>query len=394
MPGEVLESFIRQYIEAQDLPVVSFAWQGGEPTLLGIDFFKKVIELQRRYGQGKKIENCFQTNGILLDDEWGEFLAENSFLIGLSIDGPAQFHDRFRVFKGGQPTFEKVMRGRNTLEKHGVEFNTLTCVQKHNSGYPLEIYRFLKEISQGFMQFIPIVERRVKDSHEGEITLVSSEHPDEASVTEWSVNPLQYGKFLSAIFDEWVRNDVSKVYVQSFDVALEAWFQGSSSLCVFQETCGLALAIEHNGDLYSCDHYVYPENKLGNIMATPLAELVNSPGQSEFGERKKAGLPPYCLKCPVLFACRGECPKHRFMKTPDGDPGLNFLCRGYKHFFNHVDPYMRFMSGELRAGRPPANVMEWTRQNDLRETGKRRTGRNDPCPCGSGKKFKKCCGAG
>ncbi len=394
MPDEILESFIKQYIESQDVPVVSFAWQGGEPTLLGIEFFRKAVDLQTRYAGGKKIENCFQSNGILLDDAWGEFLSENNFLVGLSIDGPAEFHNRFRVYKGGQPTFEKVMQGRAVLVKHSVEFNTLTCVQKHNSEFPLEIYSFLKEISQGFMQFIPIVERRTHAGGEGGLTLISSEHPDEASVTDWSVNPLQYGKFLSAIFDEWVRNDVSKYYIQSFDVALEAWFQGSSSLCVFQETCGQAMAIEHNGDLYSCDHYVYPRNKLGNIADTPLSELVNSDQQKAFGNRKKEALPPYCIKCPFLFACRGECPKHRFVKSPDGDPGLNYLCKGYKHFFSHVDPFMRFMAGELRSGRAPANVMEWTRQNDLRESGKRRTGRNDPCPCGSGKKFKKCCGSG
>ena len=393
MKDEVLESFIKQYIESQDVPMVSFAWQGGEPTLLGTGFFKKAVKLQKQYAGGKKIENCFQTNGILLDDEWGEFLAENNFLVGLSIDGPREFHDRFRVDKGGQPSFDKVMKGREALVRNDVEFNTLTCVQKHNSEHPLEVYDFLREISQGFMQFIPIVERRINDPEVGELTLISSENPEEAAVTGWSTGPLQYGKFLTGIFDEWVRHDVSKYYGQIFDTSLEAWYQGASSLCVFQETCGMALAIEHNGDLYSCDHYVYPQNRLGNIMDTPLLDLVTSGQQQSFGQRKKDTLPTYCLDCPVLFACRGECPKHRFLKTPQGDPGLNYLCKGYKHFFSHIDPYMRFMAGELRAGRAPANVMEWTRERDLREAGKRHTGRNDPCPCGSGKKVKKCCGA-
>ena len=250
MNDEILESFIKQYIESQEVPAVSFAWQGGEPTLLGTNFFRKAVNLQKKYADGKKIENCFQTNGILLDDEWGEFLAEHHFLVGLSIDGPREFHDRFRVDKGGKPTFDRVMKGREYLERNSVEFNTLTCVQKHNSEHPLEVYRFLKEIGQGFMQFIPIVERRINNPEEGELTLISSEHLEEAAVTGWSTGPLQYGKFLSSIFDEWVRNDVSEYYVQIFDTALEAWYQGSSSLCVFQEKCGMALAIEHNGDLY------------------------------------------------------------------------------------------------------------------------------------------------
>jgi len=391
MPDEILETFIKQYIQGQDAPAVSFAWQGGEPTLLGVDFFRRAVQLQKKYSDGKKIENCFQTNGIRLDEEWGAFLAENKFLVGLSIDGPEEYHDRFRVDKGGKPTFAKVMAGREALVRNEVEFNTLTCVQSHNSGAPHQVYDFLKEIGQGFMQFIPIVERRVIEPQEGGLTLIASEDPDEAKVTEWSVRPLQYGKFLSAVFDEWVRKDVSSYYVQIFDTSLEAWYHGSSSLCVFQETCGKALAIEHNGDLYSCDHYVYPENRLGNIVETPLYELVSSEQQQLFGDRKRNRLPAYCLECPVLFACHGECPKHRFIKTPDGEPGLNYLCRGYKHFFKHIDPWMRYMAGELREGRAPANVMEWTRQRDLKAAGKRRPGRNDPCPCGSGKKYKKCC---
>ncbi|MGH9341271.1 MAG: anaerobic sulfatase-maturation protein [Acidobacteriota bacterium] len=393
MPEDVLESYIRQYIEAQQIPVISFAWQGGEPTLLGVDYFRKVVEFQKKHARGKGIENGFQTNGVLLDDKWGEFLAENNFLIGLSIDGPRHVHDRYRVDKGGLPTFDRVMRGIGYLKKHGVEFNTLTVVQRHNSRYPLEVYRFLKEVGSGFMQFIPIVERIADQANPNGLVLISPDSEERARVSEWSVEPLQYGKFLSAIFDEWVRQDVGRYFVQIFDVALESWFGGEASLCVFRETCGSALAIEHNGDLYSCDHYVYPENKLGNIIESPLDSLVNSTQQQKFGRDKRDTLPRYCRECEVRFACNGECPKHRFIRTPDGEEGLNYLCAGYKHFFRHIDPYMQFMAEELRRRRPPANVMAWTRMRDLRAAGKNHPGRNDPCLCGSGKKFKRCCGA-
>jgi|YelNatPaOPRAMG01_1025707.scaffolds.fasta_scaffold24200_1 uncharacterized protein len=393
MPDDVLESYIRDYIRAQNVPQVSFAWQGGEPTLLGVDYFRKVVELQKKYADGKRIENAFQTNGILLDDRWGEFLAENRFLVGLSIDGPQKLHDRYRVDKGGQPTFARVMRGLGYLKKHGVEFNTLTVVQRHNSQHPLEVYRFLREHGSGFMQFIPIVERISRTSDPNGLVLISPGAAGPANVSDWSVEPLQYGKFLCAIFDEWVRNDVGRCFVQMFDVALESWMGYPASLCIFRETCGAALAIEHNGDLYSCDHFVYPENRLGNIMETSLSVLVNSPQQRKFGLDKRDTLPRYCRECEVRFACNGECPKHRFTRTPDGEPGLNYLCAGYKMFFKHIDPYMRFMAAELREGRAPANVMHWTRLRDLQASGKGVPGRNDPCPCGSGKKYKKCCGA-
>jgi serine-type anaerobic sulfatase-maturating enzyme len=393
MPEDVLESYIRQYIEAQSVPEVSFAWQGGEPTILGVEFFRKVVEFEKKYANGKRIQNAFQTNGILIDDRWGEFLAENKFLVGFSIDGPRHLHDRFRIDKGGQPTFNRVMRGLEYLKRHGVEFNTLTVVQRHNSCYPLEVYRFLKEAGSGFMQFIPIVERVAKAPGPDGLVLISPGAAGAAKVSEWSVEPVQYGRFLSAIFDEWVRNDVGRYFVQAFDVALESWLGYEASLCVFRETCGTAMAIEHNGDLYSCDHFVYPENKLGNIMENPLAALVNSSQQQKFGLDKRATLPRYCRECDVRFACNGECPKHRFIRTPDGEEGLNYLCAGYKIFFKHVDPYMKFMAGELRQGRAPANVMAWTRMQDLEAAGKNQPGRNDPCPCGSRKKYKKCCGS-
>lgn len=391
MPENVLEAYVRQYIEAQSGNVVNFAWQGGEPTLLGVDYFRKVVELQKKYAGGKQIENAFQTNGVLLDDRWGDFLAENKFLVGLSVDGPRELHDHYRVDKGGQPTFNRVMRGLNTLKKHSVEFNTLSVVQRHNSRYPLEVYRFLKEAGSGFMQFIPIVERVAQKPNREGLVLIGPGTRDAAEVSEWSVEPLQYGKFLCAIFDEWVRNDVGRYYVQIFDVALEMWLGMPASLCVFRETCGAAMAMEHNGDLYSCDHFVYPENKLGNIMEKPLESLVNSGQQAKFGLDKRDTLPRYCRECDVRFACNGECPKHRFIRTPDGEEDLNYLCGGYKLFFHHIDGPMRFMASELRQTRAPANVMQWIRSRDALQTGGNRPGRNDPCPCGSGLKYKKCC---
>lgn len=392
MPLEVLDNYIRQYVEAQDIPVISFAWQGGEPTLLGVDYFKTIVELQQKYANGKKIENALQTNGVLLDDEWCEFLSENSFLVGLSIDGPEKFHDYYRVDKGDGPTFKRVLRGLKYLKKHHVEFNTLTVVQRHNSYHPLEIYRFLKEIGSGYMQFIPIVERIADAPNPDGLVLIGPEE-EKARVSSWSVEPKQYGNFLCEIFDEWVRNDVGRYFVQLFDVALESWVGMEPSLCVFKETCGAALAIEHNGDLYSCDHFVYPEHKLGNIMEQNISALVDSPQQQTFGEDKRDTLPDYCRRCEVRFACHGECPKHRFIKTPDGEEGLNYLCAGYREFFNHIDPYMRFMADQLRQRQAPANVMAWVRMKDLRAEGKRKPGRNDPCLCGSERKYKKCCGA-
>lgn len=392
MRPDVLESYIQQYIEQQNTDTIHFAWQGGEPTLLGVDYFRRVVELQARYANGKRIENAFQTNGVLLNDEWGAFFAEHAFLIGISIDGPRELHDTYRVDKGGQPTFDRVMRGIGVLKNHGVTFNTLTTVHRANSMYPLDVYRFLKESGSGFMQFIPIVERvSTQVTHDG-LVLVSPSFSETASVSEWSVDPRQFGRFLCAIFDEWVRKDVGRTYVQLFDVSLEMWLGMQASLCVFRPTCGSALAMEHNGDVYSCDHFVYPENRLGNIMDSPLQDLASSPQQVLFGSAKRDTLPQFCRHCEVRFACNGECPKHRFAKTPDGEPGLNYLCAGYKNFFTHIDPYMRFMADELRQQRPPANVMQWTRARDAAAATTQKPGRNDLCPCGSGRKYKRCCG--
>ncbi len=394
MPDDVLEQYIRQYIASQKVPEVTFAWQGGEPTLMGVDFFKRIVALQRQYADGKVIHNALQTNATLLRGEWGPFLAEHGFLVGVSIDGPEEIHNRYRVDKGGHDTWKRVMRGIEHLKENGVDFNTLTVVQRHNSRHPLKVYRFLKEVGSGFMQFIPIVERMDEEAGENDLQLVAPGAGEMAKVSEWSVRPLDYGRFLSGVFDEWVRKDVGRYFVQIFDIALEAWLGYNPSLCVFRETCGDGMALEHNGDLYSCDHYVYPENRLGNIMEESIEKLAGTEQQRTFGTDKRDALPRYCRDCDVRFVCHGECPKHRFLRTPEGEPGLNYLCEGYRNFFHHIDPYMRFMANELRAQRPPANVMEYIR---MRETpanarGKGRPGPNAPCPCGSGRKYKKCCG--
>ena len=391
MSDEVLEAFIRQYIQSQEVPEVHFTWQGGEPTLLGVEFFEKVIALQNKYANGKKIFNALQTNGVNIDERWCDFLARHHFLVGISIDGPQEFHDRYRVFKGGQPSFQKVMRAIELFKSHGVEFNTLTCVNRYNSCAPLPVYQFLKGIGSRYMQFIPIVERKVTRRTTNNLLLIHPEFGGDAQVTDWSVEPLQYGKFLTAIFDEWVQNDVGKIFVQIFEVALQIWYGIPPTLCVFRETCGNALAIEHNGDLYSCDHFVYPEYKLGNIVEDRMSRLVNSDFQINFGQKKQAGLPKYCRECDYKFACQGECPKHRFLRTPDGEEGLNYLCAGYKLFFAHVDVYMKYMAEELRNRRSPASVMAWAiaKDNGFPDL---KVGRNEPCPCGSGKKYKNCCG--
>jgi uncharacterized protein len=381
MSDAVLEEYIRQYIGSQPGPEINFAWQGGEPTLPGVEFFRRAGALQKKHAAGKTIFNAIQTNGTLLDDEWCEFLAANQFLVGLSIDGPAELHDKYRVDKRQQPTFATVMRGLELLKKHGVEFNTLTVVNRANSRQPLEVYRFLKGIGSQFLQFIPLVERAApaemksagyefaappalrsaglrhgpaQDTHQHAVPEAGAPLP----VTPWSVEADQYGKFLCAIFDEWVRHDVGKTFVQLFDVALGNWLGLGSSLCVFAEKCGAAMAIEHNGDLYSCDHYVYPRHKLGNVMNRSLGEMVNSPQQMKFGGDKFDSLPKFCRECEVRFACNGECPKHRFIQTPDGEDGLNYLCPAYKKFFNHINPAMRAMARLLQAGQAPARIME------------------------------------
>jgi len=431
MPTEVLESFVRQYISSQNIPEVTFAWQGGEPTLLGLEFFKEVIRLQEKYADGKKVTNAIQTNGTFLNDEWCEFFTTHQFLVGLSIDGPQDLHDAYRVDKGGKPTFQRVMKGLAFLKKHGTEYNTLTVVNRANSQRPLDVYRFLDEIGSRFFQFIPLVEREPDTAAKsmgldlsgppspagggepfqedppltpgsaenaqlqnpaGTPGSVEKSQPKTAALTTWSVDARQYGEFLKAIFDEWVRKDVGRIFVQLFDTALAGWMGMEPPLCVFAESCGNAMVLEHNGDLYACDHYVYPNYRLGNIMETPLEELAYLPEQLRFGQAKWDELPRFCMDCQLRFVCNGECPKHRFLISPDGEPGLNYLCSGYKRFFTHVRPQMEIMAGLLKRGRPPAEIMSMMAAQD-RASAMAATGRNDPCPCGSGKKNKHCCGA-
>ncbi|MYH18414.1 MAG: anaerobic sulfatase maturase [Gemmatimonadetes bacterium] len=386
MSDHLLEEYTRQYIEAQQIPEVTFAWQGGEPTLMGLEFFQKAVEFQKKFQKpDTRIFNSLQTNGTLLDADWCRFFHENDFLIGLSLDGPKALHDAYRVDKGGKPTFDAVMGAAEMMQTHEVEFNILTTVHAANAEHPLEVYRFMRDVVKTrFLQFIPIVER---DNDTG--------YQEGNEVTNRSVTGKQYGRFLIRIFDEWVRRDVGKMYVQIFDVSLAAWSGQSPGLCIFMETCGDALALEHNGDLYACDHYVEPDYLLGNITEIPMMEMVLSEQQRAFGQAKLDTLPQYCLSCDVRFICNGGCPKNRIITTPDGEPGLNYLCEGYKAFFHHIDGPMRFMANELRHRRAPANVMTYIRRQEAelrRQKAFKSAGRNDPCPCGSGLKFKRCHG--
>jgi uncharacterized protein len=391
LTDELLENFIKYYIDAIKVPVVTFIWQGGEPTLLGLDYFRNVIRLQKKYANGKSIENAFQTNGTMLTDDWCKFFTDNKILVGISIDGEEHNHDHYRKTPAGGPTFKRVMKGIELLHKNKAEFNTLSCVNNYNASYASETYRFLKRIGSGFIQFLPVIERMALHKDGNELSLVNQGFADESVVTEWSVSAEGFGKFLITIFNEWVRNDVARYYVQIFDATLANYAGEMPGLCVFAETCGDALVMEHNGDLYSCDHFVYPEYLLGNISDGPLTGFAKSQRQFDFGIAKRNTLPGYCLRCDVRYACHGECPKHRFISTPAGKPGLNYLCNGYKMFFKHVEPYMEFMARELKNKRAPANVMTWIRNRENQAVRPSIPERNDPCPCGSGKKFKHCC---
>jgi uncharacterized protein len=384
MADDLLADYTRQYIEAQQVPEVTFAWQGGEPTLMGLPFFELAVGLQQKFRKpGMKIHNALQTNGTTLNDAWARFFHRHNFLIGLSLDGPQALHDAYRVDKGGQPTFDRVMAGLALLKKHQVDFNLLTTVHAANADHPLDVYRFFRDqVGAQFIQFIPVVERdNATGYQEGE------------KITNRSVTGKQYGDFLMAIFDEWVRRDVGRIYVQIFDASLAAWLGQPAGLCIFEETCGTALAMEHNGDLYSCDHFVEPDYKLGNLQEIPLIEMVGSQQQRQFGLAKQETLPRYCRECEVRFVCNGGCPKNRTLRTPDGEPGLNYLCQGYKAFFNHIEQPMKFMATALRAGRPPASIMaHLARQEAQLQQRFSQARRNDPCPCGSGRKFKQCHG--
>ena len=381
MPEEVLESYIRQTVEGQRVPAVTIAWQGGEPTLMGLEFFRRAVALEKKYLRpSMAVENTLQTNGVLLDDEWCEFLRENNFLVGLSLDGPREMHDAYRHDRGGKSVFDRVVRAARLMQEHGVEFNVLCTVNDVNSQKPLDVYRFFRdELKAPYLQLIPIVER---DNDTG--------YQEGTAITDRSVRPEQYGRFLVEIFDEWVRRDVGEMFVQTFDGVLAAWVRGYSTLCIFRPSCGESAALEHNGDLYSCDHFVEPGYYLGNIRERPLLELVASEKQRAFGAAKSEALPRYCRECEYLFACHGECPKNRVLTTPDGEPGLNWLCEGLKAFFKHTERPMKIMADLFRRGRTAPEVMAILEAEEKEKFAA--VGRNDPCPCGSGLKFKKCCG--
>jgi uncharacterized protein len=356
MSDEMLEQFTREYIEAQTMNQVLFTWHGGEPLLRSIDFYRKALSLQQKYAGGRRIDNVIQTNGTLLTDEWCEFFAQNHWLVGISIDGPQPDHDHYRLTAAVKPSWKKVMQGIKLLKKHGVEWNAMAVVNAYNANHPLEFYRFFKENGCQFLQFTPIVERLTR--HEDGRTLASLADKDEISLSEASVAPEQWGYFLCAIFDEWVRKDVGKIFVEIFDCTLANWMGISPGICAYSKECGHAGVMEHNGDVYSCDHFVFPEYKLGNIRDHSLIDMLYGEQQQEFSRLKHSSLPRQCKECDMEFACHGECPKNRFMKDKYGDSGLNYLCPGYYHYYQHVAPYMDYMKQELMAQRPPSNIMK------------------------------------
>ena len=356
MSDEMLEQFTREYIEAQTMNQVLFTWHGGEPLLRSIDFYRKALSLQQKYAGGRRIDNVIQTNGTLLTDEWCEFFAQNHWLVGISIDGPQPDHDHYRLTAAGKPSWKKVMQGIKLLKKHGVEWNAMAVVNAYNVNHPLEFYRFFKENGCQFLQFTPIVERLTR--HEDGRTLASLADKDEIPLSEASVAPEQWGYFLCAIFDEWVRKDVGKIFVEIFDCTLANWMGISPGICAYSKECGHAGVMEHNGDVYSCDHFVFPEYKLGNIRDHSLIDMLYGEQQQEFSRLKHSSLPRQCKECDMEFACHGECPKNRFMKDKYGDSGLNYLCPGYYHYYQHVAPYMDYMKQELMSQRPPSNIMK------------------------------------
>lgn len=363
MTDELLEKFIKEYIESQTMPQVRFTWHGGETLMRPLDFYKKVVALQRKYAGGRTIDNCIQTNGTLLTDDWCRFFHDNHWLVGVSIDGPQEFHDEYRKNKQGKPSFVKVMQGINLLNKHQVEWNALAVVNDFNADYPLDFYHFFKEIGCRYIQFTPIVERIFQ--HSDGRYLASVEEGATETVTDFSVTPEQWGNFLCTIFDEWVRNDVGEYFIQLFDATLANWVGEQPGVCSLAKNCGHAGVIEFNGDVYACDHFVFPQYKLGNIYSKSLVEMMYSEKQLQFGRHKYEKLPKQCKQCQYLFACNGECPKNRFCKTASGETGLNYLCKGYYQYFDHVAPYMDFMKKELLAQRPPANIMEAIRKGTL-----------------------------
>lgn len=355
MSDELLERFVQEYIQAQTMSQVLFTWHGGEPLMRPLSFYRKAVALQEKYAFGRQIDNTIQTNGTLLTDEWCEFFKEHNWLVGISIDGPQDFHDEYRRTASDKPSWQKVMRGIRLLRKHGVEWNAMAVVNDFNAGYPLEFYHFFKEMGAKYIQFAPVVERMAAHSDGRHLaTLVDQECP----VADFSVSPAQWGDFLCAIFDEWVRHDVGQTYVEIFDCTLANWVGERPGICVYAKECGHAGVMEFNGDVYSCDHFVFPEYKLGNIRDKTLVEMLYGEQQRQFSCLKHATLPKQCKECEWEFACHGECPKNRFVNDRYGNPGLNYLCSGYRHFYEHVAPYMDFMKKEFMNQRPPANVME------------------------------------
>ncbi len=356
MSDEMLEQFTREYIEAQTMPQVLFTWHGGEPLMRSIDFYKKALTLQKKYARGRRIDNVIQTNGTMLTDEWCEFFAQNNWLVGISIDGPQEYHDHYRLTTTGNPSWQKVMHGIELLKKHHVEWNAMAVVNAYNANHPLEFYHFFKDNGCQYLQFTPIVERLTK--HQDGRTLASLADDKEIPLADFSVTPEQWGNFLCAIFDEWVRNDVGKMFVEIFDCTLANWMGVLPGICAYSKNCGHAGVMEHNGDVYSCDHFVFPEYKLGNVRDHTLIEMLYGDKQHAFSRLKHTSLPRQCKECDMEFACHGECPKNRFEKDKYGEPGLNYLCKGYYQYYSHVAPYMDFMKRELQAQRPPANIME------------------------------------
>lgn len=353
MSEETLELYIRQYIGSQTADSVQFVWHGGEPVVRGLDFYRRAVELQKKYAGGRHIENCLQTNGTLLTEEWCRFLRDNGWLVGLSIDGPQQFHDEYRRDRADKPTFQRVMKAVRLLQRHSVEWNAMAVVNEYNADYPHEFYRFFKNIGCRYIQFTPVVERRTADGR------LASGRDREGRLMSFSVTPRQWGDFLIALFDEWVKEDVGKYFIQIFDATLANWAGVEPGLCSLAARCGHAAVMEHNGDIYSCDHFVFPEYRLGNIHDKTIVEMMSCERQQTFGLMKETALPRQCRECRYGFACHGECPRNRFAVSADGEPGLNYLCEGYMRFFDHVAPYMEFMKSELEAGRPPSNVVNF-----------------------------------
>ena len=357
MSDELLETFIKAYLQAQTMPQVLFTWHGGEPLMRPLAFYKRAMELQRIHAKGRTVDNCIQTNGTLLTDEWCRFFKENNWLVGVSIDGPQHFHDTYRRNKQGSPSFMKVMQGIRLLQKHGVEWNGMAVVNGHNVNHPIAFYRFFKEIGCRYLQFAPVVER-LAPHPDGSSLCLPEEEGEAMQLAPFSVKPEQWGDFLCAVFDEWVKEDVGTYFVQLFDATLANWAGEPPGVCTLAPTCGQVGVMEFNGDVYACDHFVFPAYKLGNIRQQSLVEMMYGERQQAFGRRKQTSLPTQCRQCEWLFACNGECPKNRFARTADNEPGLNYLCKGYRKFFRHVAPYMDFMKEELLHRRPPANVMQ------------------------------------